>query len=266
MPSPETSREIKPSLIRIITATCIGVAIGYFIFYSRTEKIQPNNPEIKGTICLVIDDYGFIFNDMVKDFIKLDPNITAAIIPASPYGKQIGRYADSLDIESIIHMPMESYERDKINYEIDLNEKLNSTLIEERVRRAFAEVPTALGMNNHQGSKATENLQLMKDLARVLKKMDKFFLDSFTNPESRGYITMRRYGVPTQLRQVFLDHVEDIDIIKANLDSLVSLSHHMEIAVGIGHVKPVTLEVLKEEIPRLEAEGYRFIRLSQAVR
>ena len=214
----------------------------------------------------MIDDYGFIFNDMVKDFIKLDPNITAAIIPASPYGERIGRYADSLDIESIIHMPMESYERDKINYEIDLNEKLNSTLIEERVRRAFAEVPTALGMNNHQGSKATENLQLMKDLARVLKKMDKFFLDSFTNPESRGYITMRRYGVPTQLRQVFLDHVEDIDIIKANLDSLVTLSHHMEIAVGIGHVKLVTLEVLKEEIPRLEAEGYRFIRLSQAVR
>jgi hypothetical protein len=214
----------------------------------------------------VIDDYGFIFNDMVKDFIKLDPNITAAIIPASPYGEQIGRYADSLDIESIIHMPMESYERDNVNYEIDLNEKFNATLIEERVRSAFAEVPTALGMNNHQGSKATENLQLMKDLARVLKKMDKFFLDSFTNPESRGYITMRRYGVPTQLRQVFLDHVEDIDIIKANLDSLVTLSHHMEIAVGIGHVKPVTLEVLKEEIPRLEADGYRFIRLSQAVR
>ena len=214
----------------------------------------------------MIDDYGFIFNDMVKDFIKLNPNITAAIKPARPYGEQIGRYADSLDIESIIHMPMESYERDKIIYEIDLNEKLNSTLIEERVRRAFAEVPTALGMNNHQGSKATENLQLMKALARALKKMDKFFLDSFTNPESRGYITMRRYGVPTQLRQVFLDHVEDIDIIKANLDSLATLSHYMEIAVGIGHVKLVTLEVLKEEMPRLEAEGYRFIRLSQAVR
>ena len=46
--------------------------------------------------------------------------------------------------------------------------------------------------------------------------MDKFFLDSFTNPESRGYITMRRFGVPTQLRQVFLDHVEEPDQIKYN--------------------------------------------------
>ena len=242
------------------------MVIGYFIFSNRLDDNQLNTQEIKGTICLIIDDYGFIFNDMVRDFLQLDQNITAAIIPGSPYAKNIGWYTDSLNIESIIHMPMESYERKKIKYEIDLSEELNATLIEDRVRRAFAEVPTALGMNNHQGSKATENLQLMKGLARVLKKMDKFFLDSFTNPESRGYITMRRYGVPTQLRQVFLDHVEDIDIIKANLDSLVTLSHHMEIAVGIGHVKPVTLEVLKEEIPRLEAEGYRFIRLSQAVR
>ena len=96
--------------------------------------------------------------------------------------------------------------------------------------------------------------------------MDKFFLDSFTNPESRGYITMRRFGVPTQLRQVFLDHVEDLNQIQYNLDSLAILSHHMDIAIGIGHVKPMTLEVLRKEIPRLEKEGYQFIRLSQAVR
>ena len=76
---------------------------------------------------------------------------------------------------------------------------------------------------------------------------------------------MRRYGVPAQLRQVFLDHVEDPAKIKFNLDSLAIPSHHMDIAIGIGHVKPITLEVLKNEIPRLESEGYRFIRLSQAV-
>ena len=163
-------------------------------------------------------------------------------------------------------MPMESHEEDNIKYAVSLNEKLNAALVEEKIQFAFNEVPTALGMNNHQGSKATENLQLMKDIARTLKNMDKFFLDSFTNPESRGYITMRRYGVPTQLRQVFLDHVEEPGQIKFNLDSLATLSHHMDIALGIGHVKPITLKVLKQEIPRLKSEGYNFIRLSEAVR
>jgi len=266
MPSFATYNKINLPYNRIIIAACIGIAIGYFIFQSQRIKHQSENPKITGTICLIIDDYGFIFNDMVRDFIQLNPNITTAIIPGGPYAQKIGWFADSLDIESIIHMPMESYEEEKWNYVIDLNEKLNTVLVEDRVRRAFSEIPTALGMNNHQGSKATENLQLMKNLARTLKKMDKFFLDSFTNPESRGYLTMRRYGVPTQLRQVFLDHIEDPNLIKKNLDSLAILSHHMEIAVGIGHVKPLTLEVLREEIPRLEAAGYQFIRLSQAVR
>ena len=74
------------------------------------------------TICLIIDDYGFIFNDMVRDFIQLNQNITTAIIPGSPFAEQIGQYADSLKIESIIHMPMESYESEKIKYEINLSD------------------------------------------------------------------------------------------------------------------------------------------------
>ena len=248
-------------LIRIIFAVLIGMGIGFYLF-----SILDQEKEVKGTICLIIDDFGFAQNSMVEEFFHLNQHVTIAIIPGTPYAGSIGKYADSVGVETIIHMPMESHENDNTEYPVSLNEKLNADLVEERIQFAFNEVPSALGMNNHQGSKATENLQLMKDLARTLKKMDKFFLDSFTNPESRGYITMRRYGVPTQLRQVFLDHVEDPIQVKYNLDSLATLSHDMDIAVGIGHVKPITLEVLKKEIPHLESEGYRFIRLSQAVR
>jgi len=246
--------------IRLIFVALIGVGIGYFLF-----SVLDNGRDTKGTICLIIDDFGFSKTRVIEDFFQLSDNITAAIIPGTPYAEIIGIYADSVGVETIIHMPMESYEQADIEYPVSLNEKLNAALVEERIQFAFNEVPTALGMNNHQGSKATENLQLMKNVARSLKKLNKFFLDSFTNPESRGYITMRRYGVPTQLRQVFLDHVEDSDLIKYNLDSLAALSHHMDIAIGIGHVKPITLEVLKKEIPRLESEGYIFIPLSEAV-
>jgi len=252
MPTSKLSNNTKSSLLRLVIASFIGVSIGYFLFTKFETKQTEQNRTVKGTICLVIDDFGFALNSDVQEFLILNKNITASIIPGTLYAESIGKYADSIGVETIIHMPMESHKDDDTEYAVSLNEKLNAALVEERVRSAFEEVPTALGMNNHQGSKATENLQLMKDLARTLKKMDKF--------------TMRRYGVPTQLRQVFLDHVEDPIQIKYNLDSLATLSHDMDIAVGIGHVKPITLEVLKKEIPRLESEGYRFIRLSQAVR
>jgi len=237
-----------------------------FCIYLFNKFNFKSEPIVKGTICLIIDDFGFSFNNNVKDFFEINDNITLAIIPGTPYSKMIGEYADSLGYETIIHMPMESYEKDGSQYLFELHEKLNASLVEKKINAAFKELPNALGINNHQGSKATGSLQLMKDVARSLKKIDKFFLDSFTNPESRAYITMRRYGVPTQLRQVFLDHVDTPEQIKSNLDSLVSLSHIMPIAIGIGHVKPTTLKVLKSEIPRLEQEGYKFIRLSKSVR
>ena len=223
--------------------------------------------EPKGNICLVIDDFGYAHNETIDDFLSMEKDFSIAIIPGHIYSQSIGVIADSLGFEIIIHMPMEPYEYDSLSErDYILSESLNAREVEERINLAFLEIPMAMGMNNHQGSKATANLQLMKDVARSLKKRDKFFLDSFTNPESRGFITMRRFGVKTELRQVFLDHVEDSLYIHNQLDSLVSLSHNMDVAIGIGHVKPLTLDILKKEIPRLKSSGYKFVSLSSIVR
>ena len=238
------------------------VSILFFGIISSQTEIN-----YKGTICLVIDDFGYAHNETIEGFFSMGKDFSVAIIPGHIYSQSIGRLADSLGFETIIHMPMEPYNYDSLSEKgFILSESLNANEVEERIDLAFLQIPMAAGMNNHQGSKATANLQLMKNVARSLKKRDKFFLDSFTNPESRGFITMRRFGVKTELRQVFLDHIEDTLYIKNMLDSLVNLSHSMDVAIGIGHVKPITLEILKKEIPRLKSEGYRFVPLSKIVR
>ena len=173
MPPFSPKQRPNPPLLRLLFTAIIGVIIGYLIFSDSESKSFLLKPSVKGTICLVIDDFGFAMNSDVEDFLHLNKNITAAIIPGTPYAETIGEYAHQNGIETIIHMPMESHEEDNTEYAVSLNEKLNATLVDERVRFAFEEIPTALGMNNHQGSKATESLQLMKDLARTLKKMNK---------------------------------------------------------------------------------------------
>jgi len=229
--------------------------------FSETEE------KYKGTICLVIDDFGYAHNETIEGFFSMEKDFSVAIIPGHLYSQSIGRLADSLGFETIIHMPMEPYNYDSLSEKgFILSESLNAIEVDERIDLAFLEIPMAVGMNNHQGSKATADLQLMKNVARSLKKRDKFFLDSFTNPESRGFITMRRFGVKTELRQVFLDHIEDTLYIQNMLDSLVHLSHSMDVSIGIGHVKPITLEILKREIPELKAQGYKFVSLSEIVR
>ncbi|MBT5956027.1 MAG: divergent polysaccharide deacetylase family protein [Candidatus Marinimicrobia bacterium] len=241
-----------------------GIIFGFLLF---GILISESDTIYKGTICLVIDDFGYAHNETIEGYFSMEKDFSVAIIPGHIYSQSIGEIADSLGFETIIHMPMEPFNYDSLSEKgFILSESLNAKEVEERIDLAFLEIPTAVGMNNHQGSKATANLQLMKNVARSLKKRDKFFLDSFTNPESRGFITMRRFGVKTELRQVFLDHVEDTIHIQNQLDSLVQLSHSMDVAIGIGHVKPITLEILKKEIPRLKSEGYRFVSLSKIVR
>ena len=248
--------------LKLIIALSLGVIMGVLIQFQSTPSAKP-----KGKICLVIDDFGYAHNETTDGFLSLDTSITFAIIPGHIYSSSIGILADSLGYETIIHMPMEPHNYDSLSEKgFILTEKLNAQELDERIELSFLEIPTALGLNNHQGSKATANLQLMKYVARSLKKYDKFFLDSFTNPESRAFITMRRFGVKTELRQVFLDHIEDPLHIKNQLDSLVNLSHTMDVAIGIGHVKPQTLSILRKEIPRLKAEGYEFVPLSKIVR
>ena len=75
-------------LIRLVFASLIGVGIGYYIYFALDQE-----KEVKGTICLVIDDFGFAHNSMVEDFFHLNQNITAAIIPGAPYTQSIGDYA-----------------------------------------------------------------------------------------------------------------------------------------------------------------------------
>ena len=241
-----------------------GLIFSFLLIGILSSKSDVNH---KGTICLIIDDFGYAHNETIDGYFSMDKDFTVAIIPGHIYSQSIGGIADSLGFEIIIHMPMEPYNYDNLSEKgFILSESLNANEVEERIDLAFLEIPMAVGMNNHQGSKAMANLQLMKNMARSLKKRDKFFLDSFTNPESRGFITMRRFGVKTELRQVFLDHIEDTLYIQNQLDSLVQLSHSMDVAIGIGHVKPITLEILKREIPRLKSEGYRFVPPSKIVR
>ena len=170
-------------------------------------------------------------------------------------------------IETLIHMPMEAYDknRNKENKYI-LTSSLNYEQVNEKINNAFIEIPFAGGINNHQGSKATSNINLMTYIAKSLKKIDKFFIDSYTTVNSKAFMIMRQNGVKTEVRQVFLDNFDDPDSIRLNLKKLVDLSQEMDVAIGIGHVKKHTYDILKDEIPKLKKLGYKFVNAADIVR
>ena len=73
-------------------------------------------------------------------------------------------------------------------------------------------------------------------------------------------------GVPTAGRDVFLDDNESERAVRRQLAELVKRSEKYGLAIGIGHPYPNTVRVLREEIPRLRAQGFKFLHVSEVVR
>ena len=93
-----------------------------------------------------------------------------------------------------------------------------------------------------------------------------YFLDSRTTSKTVAYNVARELGVPCAKRDVFIDVENSREFIRGSLWDLAERAGKRGFAVGIGHSRPLTLEVLKEEIPKIAARGYQFVHLSDVVR
>ena len=232
----------------------------------KSQKKDPPKIELKkqeegiykGIIAIIIDDFGYR-NDYVTDgFLALKADLTYAVIPGHEHSYFFSEKAKSAGFEVIVHMPMENTGKTYGEEQFVLKTDMDVETIQRRVINAFNQIPSAIGMNNHQGSRASADQRIMSTIARVLKDKDKFFVDSRTTVETIGETTMKIFDVPTASRNVFLDNDDDEEKITVQLMKLVKKSEEKGTAIGIGHVKPKTLNVLKKHIPRLQKDGYKF--------
>ncbi len=220
----------------------------------------------KGKIAIIIDDFGYNYNQVTRGFLELDTKFTYAIIPGHDYSQQFATEAAEQGHEIMIHMPMESMNQLSGEEGYILETDMTSTEIERRVRMAIEHIPQARGMNNHQGSKATQDDRLMTIVATILKQYKKYFIDSRTTAETVAETKMKAIGVQVSQRNIFLDNDSDPAMIRAQINKMADLAARRGQAVGIGHGRRSTLEVLVAEIPRLEAEGFQFVHASRIVR
>jgi polysaccharide deacetylase 2 family uncharacterized protein YibQ len=126
-------------------------------------------------------------------------------------------------------------------------------------------LPTAIGVNNHMGSRLTEDSQAMHVIMRDLKQYDLFFLDSRTSSASQAYRIAREVGLKAAQRNVFLDHDTRPEQIVQQLHRLATLAQRHGYAIGIGHPYPETLYALKQALPTLRRAGIAIVPVSHLV-
>ena len=91
-------------------------------------------------------------------------------------------------------------------------------------------------------------------------------MDSMTTSQSVGRQIGSMIGLPVLKRDVFLDNDDRPEAIREQVRMLASIARQRGYAIGIGHYHVHTIQVLNEEIPRLEAGGFDMVSLRDILR
>lgn len=152
-------------------------------------------------LAIVIDDIGYHQKEDAQIY-ALPKEISVAIIPSAPHARQRNEQAYQQGRDILIHMPMQPLSHQRIEAG-GLHVGMRQEDVQQRVQTAKAIVSHAIGMNNHMGSAATADAELMRKLMQELKVQDLFFLDSRTIGRSVAGKIAKEYGVQSLDRHIF---------------------------------------------------------------
>jgi len=220
-----------------------------------------------GKIAMIIDDFGYGGTELMRAFSGLNWKLTFSVLPNLKGSSSIADMAFRSGHEVMVHLPMEprGYPQEDPG-EGAIFVKQSSGQITKTVRKAIKSIPHAVGLNNHMGSRATENRRVMTAVLKEVKRQRLFFVDSMTSNRSVAYDLARKMGVKSAKRAMTIDLEDDPEAIKEGLYELSKLAVRDGLVVGIGHARENTLKALREELPKLQKRGFRFVFASEAVR
>jgi polysaccharide deacetylase 2 family uncharacterized protein YibQ len=210
-------------------------------------------------IAIVIDDIGYRYTD--KDVLSLPGAITYSILPHTPYGKTIAMAANANHKEVLLHIPMEAENGKKLGPGA-LTSTMNKAEIYASLNKSLAEVPFAIGINNHMGSHLTQLVEPMSWTMGFLKQHHLLFLDSKTSLYSKASMIAQKLGVPVKGRHVFLDNQLTDKYINKQFQSLIKHAQAQHFAIAIAHPHPETIQALIRLIPTLQQNNIELVPLS----
>jgi hypothetical protein len=165
----------------------------------------------------------------------------------------------------MLHLPMEPVEYPDVNPGPGtLLTSMTPDQLTRQLEKDLDAVPFITGVNNHMGSKMTAESSQMYQIFSILKKRGLYFVDSRTTAETLCKPSARLFQLPFAQRDVFLDHLMEVEFIRKQLKELVRIAQRNGYAVGIGHPHSLTYQVLQEMLPDLQKK-IRLVPVSEIV-
>ncbi|MBN2453712.1 MAG: divergent polysaccharide deacetylase family protein [Candidatus Omnitrophica bacterium] len=228
---------------------------------------EPAVPVVKAhkrpRVAIVMDDFGYNLKDLDTLF-SMKQAVTISILPGQRYSMDIARMAKEREFETILHLPLEPHPAKDVIEEADtIRCGMSEQEVVLRLKKAIAAVPGIDGVNNHMGSKATEDTKLMTVILKYLKSQDLYFLDSLTSKKSVCGKVSRSLGMWCGRRDIFLDNSNTTAAIEKQLSDMKNLAFRRGTVIAICHDRKNTIAVLSKILPEMEEEGIKFVKLSE---
>lgn len=219
----------------------------------------------KAKIVIVMDDLGLNKRRARRTVALPGPLTLSYMAYAEDLDRQI-QHARAAGHEMMLHIPMEPR---SATIDPGPNVLLSGLPREELLKSInwnLDQTDKVVGINNHMGSRFTSDLEGMQTVTKVLNERGLLFLDSVTSSSSVAHSAAEDAGIPFAVRNVFLDHEDDLAFIKRQLKVTESVAKRTGVAIAIGHPRDKTLEALSEWLPTLSERGFQLVPISAVVK
>ena len=247
--------ELDVGTRRFITHRC-------FITKGRKKRKEAETESGVPMIAVVVDDFGFFNNSLVRDFLSLEVPLTVTVIPGLKHSSKICRLAKEAGKEVLCHLPMEPEKGADDVGDIPLvRVSMRGEEIEDIVEKALRDTPGVSGVNNHMGSRATSDRRVMEAVLKVCRKEGLFFFDSLTSSSSVVAEMAAKTGVKSGKNDLFLDNKKEYT--REKMKKLLSIAVRKGRVAAIMHVRKDSLKELRWLIEESRDRGIKMVYLSE---
>jgi uncharacterized protein len=199
-----------------------------------------------------MDDLGYSLA-RAERVLALPVPVTLGLLPFAPDTAAIARRARDSGHEVILHQPMEplTTTRRKPMLPGTLTVDMPEAQFHAYMDAALRAVPGLVGINNHTGSRLTQDRGAMQRLMALLAQRNLMFLDSRTTPATVAYATAREARVPALQRDVFLDHDPHPDAVHAAFQRALDIARARGQAIVIAHPYAISIDYLEQALSQL---------------
>ncbi len=230
----------------------------------RKNALPVTVPPGKPVIAIVIDDMGLDRKRSARTAALPGP-LTLSWLPYAHDLSAQSRAARANGHELMLHMPMEPSVRADPGPNA-LLVSLDKGEVMRRFRAALDSFDGYVGVNNHMGSRFTADRAALAPVLAELHRRGLLWLDSRTTPNSAGLALAQELKMPFAGRDVFLDNVETVAAVRAQLAKVEQVAKHQGFGIAIGHPHDATIEALASWVPDVQKRGFVLVPVSAVVR